>query len=318
MPGTFFCMNRYNKLSFYWKNLFQTRIQKIPLDAGFDCPNRDGLISRNGCIFCTLQGSGTGLGICGMGLREQYHYWRVRLREKYKSCAFAAYLQSYSNTYGPLSKLKATLNQLLDLPDLRVFCAGTRPDCIDKDKARLLAGFPADEIWLELGLQSANDKTLSLINRGHSAEDFDRACDMAEKRGLRICAHVIAGLPGEDINDFADTVLFLNRLPVHGIKIHNLYVCAGTTLAQWWQNGLYTPLTLEEYAAWTARAITLIRPDIIIHRTASDPAGAELLAPAWAEKKNMVINTIDRILENNNQHQGQNFTKLTQHGTPRL
>ncbi len=247
-----------------------------------------------------------------MELRDQYLYWRIRLRKKFKNCAFAAYLQSYSNTYGPLSRLESVLDQLLNLPDLRVLCVGTRPDCIDKDKIEVLAGFPADETWLELGLQSANDKTLNLINRGHTAEDFAGACDMAAGKGLKICAHVIAGLPGEDINDFADTVSFLNRQPVHGIKIHNLYVCAGTTLAEWWQDRLYAPLTLEEYATWAAQAITLIRPDIIIHRTASDPAGAELMAPAWAEKKSMAMNAIDKILEKNNQHQGQNFTKLSQ------
>jgi len=302
-------MNRYNKLSQYWKNVFGTRIQKIPLDAGFDCPNRDGGISGSGCIFCNTRGSGTGLGCSGMSLQDQYLYWKSRLEIKFKGCRFAAYLQSFSNTYGPLSKLEHTLEQLLDLPELAALCVGTRPDCLDPDKAGKLASFPVRETWLELGLQSSDEGTLCLINRGHTADDFARACRLASAHGLRVCAHVIAGLPGEDLKNFLRTIDFINRLPVHGIKFHNLYVCRHTTLAVWWSQGRYCPLSLREYSCWIAAAIGCLRPDITVHRLTGDPSGDELLAPLWARGKNTVISTIHEILETRDLGQGMNYQK---------
>lgn len=302
-------MRLYNTLSNYWKNEFLCKVRKIPLDAGFSCPNRDGNISRQGCAFCNDQGSGTGMSSENLSLREQYSTIRKKLLLKQSSLKFAAYLQSFSNTYCPPDILAKTLSELYDLEDLAVLCIGTRPDCLDYEKVKILKSFPCSEIWLDLGLQSADDNTLKRINRGHKAEDFTHACLMAQKSGLKVCAHVIAGLPGENLEHFLNTINFLNALPISGIKIHNLYVCRNTTLARTWEQGQYIPLKKSEYSQWAALALARLRPDIVIHRITGDPAPGELLAPDWAGDKMSIINEIREIMTDNSLYQGSMFQK---------
>lgn len=300
-------MRLYNTLSSYWKKKFLCKVRKIPLDTGFSCPNRDGKISRQGCVFCNDKGSGTGMSSENQSLREQYFTIRKRLLLKQHPLKFAAYLQSFSNTYCTPEILAKTLSELHNLEDLAVLCIGTRPDCLDHEKIKILKSFPCSEIWLDLGLQSADDNTLKLINRGHKAEDFSHASLMAHKYGLKVCAHVIAGLPGENMEHFLNTIAFLNALPVSGIKIHNLYVCRNTPLARIWEQKKYIPLKKSEYSQWTAQALAGLRPDIIIHRITGDPAPGELLAPGWAGDKMSIINEIRKIMTENNLCQGKFF-----------
>jgi hypothetical protein len=296
--------SRYFPLSTYFYNRHGKRIQKIPLDAGFSCPNRDGSLSTKGCIFCNPLGSGTGQAINDIPLDAQYAHWRTRFQKKYNAHAFLAYLQSFTNTYGPLSRLTRVLDALHGLPELEGLCIGTRPDCLDRPKLKALAAFPGSENWLDLGLQSANDQTLIRINRGHDAASFAHAANLAGAMGLKVCAHVIAGLPGETLKDFLGTIDFVNQLPVRGIKIHNLYVCKGTSLALWWRRGDYHPLSLEEYIAWAVQGLTHLRPDIVIHRINADPQPGELLAPDWAQGKSHLLQAIARELERRDLWQG--------------
>jgi len=300
-------MRRYYSLSAYFQGRFGRRAQKIPLDAGFTCPNRDGSLSGTGCVFCNPYGSGTGLNGSGLSLAEQWDLWRDRLSRKYKSASFLAYLQSFSNTYGPLERLRGVLEELLALPGLVGICLGTRPDCLDREKVALLAGLPVKELWLEIGLQSASNQTLKRINRGHDRETFARAAEMAAEQNLNVCAHVIAGLPGETPNDFLATVEFINGLPVQGIKFHNLYVCRGATLAAWWKRGEYAPFSRREYVAWLVSALPGLRPDIVVHRLASDPKPGELLAPDWAADKRTTLNDLDAALKASNTWQGKSL-----------
>ena len=300
-------MNRFYSLSTYLRTRFGGRVQKIPLDAGFSCPNRDGTISRNGCIFSNPKGSGTGLRAKGLTLKEQYLFWQEKFSKKYKAKLFLAYFQSYSNTYGPLEKIQKVLQELENLPGLVGLSLGTRPDCLDKDKLSLLASYPCQEIWLELGLQSSNNRTLKLINRGHNAEDFAWAAKLAHKMGLKICAHVIAGLPQETVEDFLQTIEFLNNLPISGIKFHNLYICKHTILAKHWRAGAYKPLLFSEYLHWIEQALYSLRPDIVIHRLNGDPARGELLAPDWANNKNIILQKIKQALADKNIWQGKAF-----------
>ncbi len=303
-------MKRHYALSDYLRQRFGQRVQKIPLDAGFDCPNRDGAISRRGCVFCNPRGSGSGLLRQGYSLAQQWEHWRERLERRYKARFFLAYLQSFSNTHGPASKLKSTLEQLQPLPNLAGLCIGTRPDCLDQEKIGLLAGFQCSEKWLELGLQSANDATLERINRGHSAEDFTRAVHMASDAGLKICAHVVAGLPGEESEDFLNTIRFCNNQPIHGIKFHNLYVCADSGMARLWQRGEYVPLTMDAYAHLCCEALALLRPDVVVHRLTGDPAPGELLAPDWAANKQALLSCIHRIMEEKDILQGCAYSNM--------
>ncbi|WP_051617087.1 TIGR01212 family radical SAM protein [Desulfonatronovibrio hydrogenovorans] len=308
-------MHPYLSLSRYWKKKFGTRIQRIPLDAGLSCPNRDGTISYKGCIFCNEQGSGTGLQRNSVSLKDQYNLFRKKLLQKYGPIRFAAYLQSFTNTHCDSDRLQDILDQLKELPDLDVLCIGTRPDCLDKEKLRIIASFPCREIWLDLGLQSSKETTLRFINRGHLAEDFSRACHLAHQLDIKVCAHVIAGLPEEDLKDFLETIAFLNNLPVNGIKFHNLYVCKKTELARIWSKKEYTPLTLDQYVSWIVRAICFLRPDLVIHRLTGDPAKGELLAPDWAVQKNLILNKINQSMVRDGLWQG-SLLPVSQLGWP--
>jgi hypothetical protein len=186
---------------------------------------------------------------------------------------------------------------LTDLPDLTGICIGTRPDCLDPEKISYLASLPWPEKWLELGLQSSNDQTLQRINRGHTAQCFAQAAQQASISGLLVCAHVIAGLPGEDLECFLRTIAFANSLPIRGIKIHNCYVARGSTLAAWWKQGKYNPLGFKDYVSWAARAVAMLRPDIVVHRLNADPSGDELLAPDWARNKHAVLEALHHELK---------------------
>lgn len=293
----------YNALSARWRALFGRPARKIPLDAGSSCPNRDGKTSSGGCAFCNAKGSGTGL-LDRMDLAAQWEHWRAKRLAKWGDVALVAYLQAFSNTYGPASRLKGVLDQLAGLPGLSGLCLGTRPDCLDAEKLALLAAFPTDELWLELGLQSSNPATLARINRGHGPECFAEAVTQASALGVKVVAHVMAGLPGETPADWSATVDFVNALPVAGIKFHNLLIVEGAPLARDFAAGLVEPPGLEEYAAWVAESLARLRPEIVVHRLSADPAYGELIAPAWGGEKHRVHNAIKDALARGDIRQG--------------
>ncbi|MEF2144642.1 MAG: TIGR01212 family radical SAM protein [Desulfovibrionaceae bacterium] len=296
----------YLSMATHLRRRFGQRVQKIPLDAGFSCPNRDGTISRNGCLFCNSDGSGSGLLRQGLDLHAQWLFWREEQSRKCKANIFLAYLQSFSNTHGSPDRLRRVLERIEHLPDRVGLCIGTRPDCLDAEKLDLLAALPG-ETWLELGLQSSNNATLKRINRGHSAEDFAAATRKASTRGLQVCAHVIAGLPGEDADDFLATIDYVNALPVAGIKLHNLYVAKGAPLEKIWRAGGYTPLEQDAYVELVCRALGRLRPDIVTHRLTGDPAPGELLAPDWAVEKHTMITSIQFRLKQTGLRQGDHY-----------
>ncbi|MFP4070803.1 MAG: TIGR01212 family radical SAM protein [Desulfovibrionales bacterium] len=297
-------MNRYFSFSTYLRRRFGRRAQKIPLDGGFDCPNRDGSISRSGCIFCSPLGSGTGSGMQGSTIEEQWNLWRRKIRSRQGDALCLAYLQSFTNTYGPPDRLRHVLDTIIALPDLAGVCIGTRPDCLDPEKQDMIASLPVEEVWIELGLQSANDATLQRINRGHDVATFVKAVETLSTSGINVCVHVIAGLPGEGEDDLLRTVELVNALPVQGIKFHNLFVCRGSTLARWWKEGLYHPPSREEYVSWLVSGLTILRSDIVVQRLNADPRPGELLAPQWAVQKSDLIHTIRRKLDDENLWQG--------------
>ena len=280
---------RYRSLAAHLQDVFGEKVWKIPLDAGFTCPNRDGTLSRQGCSFCNPRGSGSGLLAQGLDLASQWERFKHSLERGRKARLFLAYLQSYSNTHGPAERLARVLEEIRPLPGLAGLCVGTRPDCLDAEKLGLLAAFSATEKWLDLGLQSSNDATLVRINRGHTARDFARAATAAATCGLQVCAHLMAGLPGEGQEEFLASVRFVADLAVEGavagVKFHNLYVCRDTPLAEQWSRGEYAPLALADYADWVAEALALLPPNTVIHRLHADPAPGELLAPDWAGDK---------------------------------
>jgi radical SAM protein (TIGR01212 family) len=291
---------RWNKLSDYFFSRYGQRVQKIPLDAGFACPNREH--GHEGCVFCNAQGSGTGFG-AGLNLIGQWAAWRRHFQDKGVRL-FLAYLQSFSNTYGPIERLRNVLAELAPLPDIIGLSVGTRPDCADEDKLRLIADLPHPEKWIEFGVQSSNDATLARIRRGHDRACAERAVAMAARIGLKICVHLMAGLPGESGEAFLESVRWASEQPVAGIKFHCTYVCAGTALAEMHAQGAYAPLTQEAYVNLMAEALPLLRPDIIVHRTTGDPFSGEAIAPDWVLRGRDTNNRILAELTRNNSWQG--------------
>ncbi len=301
-------MHRYYALSTYLRGRFGVRVQKVPLDAGFTCPNRDGTLSRSGCVFCNPEGSGSGMSKQKLSLSQQYTFWTEKFARKRNAKLFLAYLQSYSNTYAPMPRFREVISELSGLEHLAGLCLGTRPDCLEPEKLACLADQAVPEIWLELGLQSSSDATLQRINRGHDAACFARAVEAAHRLGLKVCAHVMAGLPGEGQKEFLDTIDFVSNLPVAGIKLHNLYVCRGTVLASWWRQGNVHLLERAEYIDLVLAALPRLRPDMVIHRLNADPAPGELLAPQWAGHKGNVLRAMAAAIEDADIWQGQSTT----------
>lgn len=298
---------RYHTLDAWLRARHGEKVQKIPLDAGSSCPNRDGTLGGSGCVFCNAIGSGSGLG--GRELAEQWDHWRARFAASDRlkhTRLFLGYLQAFTNTYGPASRLAGLLDALRGLPGLVGACVGTRPDCLDEEKMDLLARCPWPELWLELGVQTRRDATLARIRRGHDAACSERAVHLAQAHGVKVCAHLMAGLPGESGEDFLDTVRWIAGLPVAGVKLHGLYVCAGTPLADDWNAGNYAPQSQREYVELTARALTLLPSTMVVHRLTGDPAPGELLAPDWALRKGQTIRMLDALLDERDWWQGKN------------
>jgi uncharacterized protein len=312
-PYTEFAMplNRYRDYNTYLKEIFGERVQKIPLDAGFSCPNRDGTISIRGCIYCDSRGSGTGALINrGLDLEMQISEGIRFAEEKYKSKKFIAYFQSFTNTYAPVSQLKEIYRTALNHNGMVGLSVGTRPDCVDDDVMNLLSSFQQDYlVWVEYGLQSAHDITLKKINRGHDVACFEKAVLMAKEHGLNVCAHVILGLPDETHEMMMATAKFVAALPVDGIKIHSLYITKGTPMADLYLAEDYKCMERDEYMETLIDFLELLPPEMIIQRLTGDPNASELIAPLWTLKKTENINQIKKRLEERDTWQGKKFER---------
>lgn len=283
----------YRDLNSYLKERFGQRVQKITLDAGLTCPNRDGRVSTGGCLYCNARGSGTAAWGRGQDIPAQLKAGMARLSRRYGAARFIAYFQSFSNTYAPLATLRELYEAALTPPQVVGLAIGTRPDCLDDEVLDLLAGYARDRlVWLELGLQSAHDATLARLNRGHDAACFREAAARAAFRGLAVVAHVILGLPGEGPREMAATAEFLARLPVAGVKIHLLYVVKGSGLARLHEQGEYVCLTEDQYISAVADFVERLPPRLVIHRLTGDPHAEELVAPAWCLDKPRVMKLI--------------------------
>ena len=296
---------RYNDLNTYFQSLFGCRVHKISIDAGLNCPNRDGTISTGGCIYCNARGSGTGAFGRGMSLTDQLLKGKAFLSRRYKAKKFIAYFQSFSNTYAPPEILQRRYDEALAVEDIVGLAIGTRPDCVNDPVLDLLQAYTPDYlIWIEYGLQSASDKTLEFINRGHDLQCFKDAIKKTSNRGIKICAHVILGLPNERRSDILHTAQTIANLGIDGIKLHLLYVVKGTLLETLYRQGQYKCLEQQEYVDLVCDFIERIPSDMIIQRLTGDPHPQELLAPQWALKKAETLSKIRNTLEKRDSQQG--------------
>jgi radical SAM protein (TIGR01212 family) len=298
----------YRDYSSYLRSLFGCRVQKITLDAGLTCPNRDGSLGRGGCVYCNERGSGTGASSRLQSIAEQIARGKSALQKRYNAVKFLAYFQSFSNTYAPLEVLKPLYEEALSDPDIVGLTLGTRPDCVPDTVLDHLAGLAKDRaIWLEYGLQSAHDATLALIRRGHDVRAFTDALRRTRARNLPVCVHVILGLPGEDREAMLQTARFLALQDIQSIKIHLLYVIRGTVLDQWYGSGRYECLSREEYVSIVGEFLSLLPEHIVIQRLTGDPHPEELVAPLWSLEKHRNIEAIHSYMKGMGLDQGKAY-----------
>lgn len=274
------------------------RVHKIALDAAFTCPNRDGSKGTGGCTFCnnvTFSPNGRRPD----PLQEQIAAGRAVIRKRTGARKYLAYFQAYTNTYGDIERLRRLYDQALAEPDVIGLSIGTRPDCVPDPVLDLLAGYQEEgrEIWLELGLQSAFDKTLARVNRGHGFAEYADTVSRARRRGIKLCTHLIAGLPGENANHCRETFHRVLDLGTQGLKLHPLHVVKGTQLANAWRQGDYQPLSLESYVEIAADLVGATPQGVVWHRLTGTASREMLLAPLWCAEKWRVLNAITSELK---------------------
>ncbi|MBQ4253827.1 MAG: TIGR01212 family radical SAM protein [Erysipelotrichaceae bacterium] len=295
---------RYFTWDSYGKLKYGRKLVKIPLEAGFSCPNRDGTLSTLGCLYCA-GGSDSFPDISGSDLKLQYSKRMEIFRRKWPDFVPLAYFQSYSNTYAPLEHLKELFTPFAQDPDIAGMVISTRSDCLDHEKISWLNSLSQSrEIWLELGLQSVHDQTLREMNRGHDFASFERTLDLLKDTDLMISVHLINGWPTESKEMMLETARRVGRMPIHAVKFHMLHVMKETPLADRYP---FEMLSKDQYVETVGHQITLLRPDIIIERLTGDGLQSALLGPDWTRKKTSVINDIDKWLVSNDCHEGSAF-----------
>lgn len=295
----------YTTFSAELKRTFGCKVQRISVDAGFSCPNRDGALDTHGCIFCGGHGSGS-YGIQReLDIAGQLEDGKEVMRRKYKAEKFIAYFQAFSNTYASPTVLRSLYEEALSVSDMVGLIIATRPDCLGDDVLDYLAELHTRSyLWLEIGVQSIHDGTLELINRRHDHACSVSAIQRAKKRGLRVCAHIILGLPGESRRQMLETVQELNRLEVDGVKLHLLHVMKGTRLAEMHAQGEIPLLDRDGYAGLVCDVLERLDSRILIHRLTGDGGHDNLIAPLWSLKKFEILNLIDAELRRRGTGQG--------------
>ena len=301
---------RYYTYDYYLKRTFGSKVAKITLDAGFTCPNIDGKCSVGGCIYCSGRGSGDFAGNPLDSVTSQLDEGIARMSSKWKTDKIIPYFQAHTNTYAPLEVLKPLFEEALAYEGTVGLNVATRADCLEDDVVAYLAEL-SERIVLtvELGLQSASDKTATLINRGHDYNTFVDGYTRLRKKAPRanICIHIIHGLPGETREDMLTTVRKVASLRPDQVKIHLLHVIAGTVLCDMYERGEYTAMPRDEYISCVCDSIELLPPDTVIARLTGDGAPDLLVAPEWSRKKVTVINDIDKELFIRDSYQGKYF-----------
>ena len=305
-------IERYKHLNKYLKEKFAERTLKICIDGGFTCPNRDGTLSTKGCIFCSEKGSGE-LIRCGSGhtitekisnqVKNYFCSYKVERANK-----FIVYFQNFTNTYDSLDMLKSKYDAALIDDRIVGLEVATRPDCINQEIVNLLKTY-TDKYYVcvELGLQTSNDNTGILINRGYSSSQFTKAVQLLNNAKIDVVAHIMVGLPGENFDDLKNTINFINKHNIQGLKIHSTYVVKNTALSDMLLSGNYEPSSLDYYLDSLTYVITHISPNIIIHRISGDSPKNLLVAPEWNLHKKWVLNGFDKILREQNLWQGKYY-----------
>ncbi len=295
----------YHSLNYFFKNKFNYKVIKIPLNVGFTCPNRDGKLSTEGCIFCSESGSGEFSGNPKQSIAEQFISVREKLTNKWAEAKYIPYFQAYTNTYANIRVLREKYYEALSLPNVVGISIATRPDCLSDEILQLL-----DEInkkyfvMIELGLQTSNEKTANIINRCYDNNVFENAVLNLRSINIHTVAHVILGLPNESKQDMFNTVEFCSKNNLDGIKLQLLYILRGTRLEKIYKSGLLKPLTYEEYIDIVVSCLEILPKSVVIHRITGDGSKEQLVEPKFLLDKRRVLNGIDLELKRRNTYQG--------------
>ena len=301
---------RYYTYDYYLKKTFGGKCMKIPLDAGFTCPNIDGRCSVGGCIYCSPRGSGDFAAESIIPVAEQFEIVKNQLSSKWKTDKYIPYFQAHTNTYAPLSVIREKVESVMVKEGVVALNIATRADCLEDDVVAYLASLAERTVLtVELGLQTIHDGTAMAINRGHTYADFlvgYRKLREASSK-INICVHLIFGLPGEDGEMMLESVKSVASLRPEQVKFHLLHVIRGTRLGEIYEAGGYVPMEMEDYVDVVVDALTLLPPDTVVGRLTGDGMQSELLAPDWSRKKTIVINNIDKKMFEDDLWQGKSF-----------
>jgi radical SAM protein (TIGR01212 family) len=298
--------NLYRTIHDYWRERYGSRVQKVSLDAGFTCPNRDGSKAVGGCIYCNNDSFNFSPD---ESIHDQLKTGIERARKRYGAYKFIAYFQAYTNTYGSPDHLHKLYSAIYDFPEVVGLAIGTRPDCVPEEVLRVVEGFvPTHEVWLEYGLESSNDGSLKRLNRAHTFDEFKDAVLRTAGRGIKIGTHIITGLPWEEEFEMLQTAREVAALPVDGIKIHNLHIVRGTALERMHEKAPFELLSLQDYAKIAAKILELLPPQMLIMRLTADCPESLLIAPKWTNRKREIVSAIENELEARGSYHGSLFS----------
>ena len=299
---------RYHTLNYHYKNKYGKKTFKVSLNGNFSCPNKEK--DGHGCIFCSRLGSGDFAGNKNDDLITQFNKVKKIMEQKWPNSYYIGYFQANTNTYAPLNELKEKYETILNLPNVIGLNVATRSDAINKSCYDYLEELnKKTNLTIELGLQSIHEKTLKFINRGHDLANFKKTVKELQKRNIEVVVHIINGLPGETKEDMIETVKYLNKLKINGLKIHMLHIIKNTDLADYYEKHPFHILTEEEYIDIVISQLEYLDPKIVIHRITGDPKKEDLIAPTWLLKKFCVLNDIDKEMVKRNTYQGAKLKK---------
>lgn len=299
---------RYNDFSSYFKRKFEERVQKVSIDAGFTCPNRDGSKSVGGCTYCINDSFNPSYCTPEKSVSRQIEEGIAFFNEKYKAQKYLAYFQAYTNTYAPIEILKQLYSEALQHPKVIGLVIATRPDCITDEILDYLEDLAKEYyIVIEYGVESCNNKALNFMNRGHSYEEAELSIQKTAGRGIHIGAHLVMGLAYDDYNTMIDNAVKLSRLPIETLKLHQLQILEKTVMANQYRESpnLFTMFTLDEYLKFVVDLIERINPDVYLERFINQAPKEWIVAPQWGGVKNFeFIAKVEKLLKERNTYQG--------------
>lgn len=299
---------RYHTFDYEMKKIFGEKAIKLSIDGGFTCPNRDGTIGLEGCIFCSERGSGDFTSHWSKSITQQINEQKEFMSRKWKSNTYIAYFQNYTNTYDTVENLRKKYYEALSCKHIKSLAIATRPDCINDEILGLLEEInKKTTLWIELGLQTTNDKSANFLRRGYNTEQFEKCFKLLKDKNIPTVVHLIFGIPGESKKDMLNSVKYISHLNPWGVKIHMLHVLKNTVLASFYEDNQFKLLSSEEYVELVCDSLELFSPDTVIHRLTGDGKKSDLIEPRWTLNKLKILSDIDKELKLRDSFQGKHL-----------